>query len=127
MMKYCNGNKKCYYMEHQANERSSHSIGRLVTFLGSNVLSSPINQKLSESAGSSSQLPIVLLDFLEMALTSRKPGWVYNGWRLGFPKSFIGKVCLFQLLARLKLPVTQIERFEGFFHVGLKDLGIYEQ
>ena len=65
MMKYYDGKKKSHYMDYQTNERTTHSKDQnrqCNTFLGSNVLSSPINQKLSESADPCSQLPVTLLD-----------------------------------------------------------------
>ena len=53
-----------------------------------------------------------------VALTSREPSRVYDGWFVRISKGFVSNVCFLDLLPRLKLPIAQIQGLEIVSHTG---------
>lgn len=102
------------------NEKPASSVGReepFPTFRGSKALSGPINQKLSASAISFSYLS---KSVIETELTPREPCWIYDGRGCRIAKGLVSNMCLFELLATLKVPVAELELLVFILHLAMK-------
>lgn len=76
-----------------------------LTFLGLRVLSSPINQTLSEIA----KVESIHGDSIEELLgeiTSGIPSWIHDCRRFGISKCFIGYVCFWYGSPALEMPIS---------------------